>query len=221
MNNIICCKWGQLYGPEFVNRLYAMVYRNLSRPFRFICLTDDTTGLRNEVETFPIEPHLKGWWPKVQYFKSPLYDVEGPVLAIDLDVIIVENIDCFFTYKPNRFVMREDFAGYHNSSCVMRFEANKYPHIYNRFNGNLDVFIHGGVKNFKSGGPRKKYWGDQVWISEQAGKDVVLWPKEWVTKHHRWVKGKEKGKIVMWTGYQKDQRMCYDKIKHIWHDGLK
>lgn len=224
MNNIICCKWGTLYGPEFVNNLYAMCYRNLTQPFRFICLTDDPTNIRKEVETFPIEPHLKGWWPKVQYFKSPLYNIEGPVLALDLDILIVDNIDCFFSFKPEQFVMKKDF--WHPSSCVMRFEANSHPHIYDKFDAKkLDVFLHNGEPGFKSGGRVKKYWGDQVWISEQAGvKKVTLWPNDWIIKwKHKWTMHQTDqypGKILVWAGHMKDQRMVCDKIKHIWHPGL-
>ena len=43
--HILCMKWGTKYGPEYVNRLYAMVRRHLSGDFRFVCLTDDSTCL--------------------------------------------------------------------------------------------------------------------------------------------------------------------------------
>jgi hypothetical protein len=52
--HILCMKWGTKYGPEYVNRLYAMVRRHLSGDFRFVCLTDSTEGIRSEVECFPI-----------------------------------------------------------------------------------------------------------------------------------------------------------------------
>ena len=51
--NVLCLKWGTYYGPEYVNRLYAGVRRNLKRPFRFVCVTDNPAGLRPEVETVP------------------------------------------------------------------------------------------------------------------------------------------------------------------------
>jgi hypothetical protein len=31
LRNVICMKWGTKYGPEYVNRLYAMVRRHLTR----------------------------------------------------------------------------------------------------------------------------------------------------------------------------------------------
>ena len=43
--NVLCLKWGDRYPAFYVNRLYAAVKRNLRRPFRFVCVTDDPTGL--------------------------------------------------------------------------------------------------------------------------------------------------------------------------------
>ena len=47
-------KWGTKYGPEYVNRLYAMVRRHLRGDFRFVCLTDRSDGMRSEVQCLPI-----------------------------------------------------------------------------------------------------------------------------------------------------------------------
>ena len=46
--HIVCMKWGTKYGPEYVNRLYAMVRRHLRGDFHFVCLTDDAKGIRAE-----------------------------------------------------------------------------------------------------------------------------------------------------------------------------
>jgi len=64
-------KWATVYPAEDVNRLYRMVRCNVTGAPRFICFTDDKTGLRDEVESFPI-PELgfeipsdvPGKWPK-------------------------------------------------------------------------------------------------------------------------------------------------------------
>ena len=42
----IAIKWGKKYGPEYLNRLYGMVARNINPPFEFFCLTDDSAGIR-------------------------------------------------------------------------------------------------------------------------------------------------------------------------------
>ena len=54
--NVICLKFGDYYSPEYINKLYRGVKRNLSRPFRFICVTEKPEGILPEVETilFPL-----------------------------------------------------------------------------------------------------------------------------------------------------------------------
>ncbi|MGY9004116.1 MAG: hypothetical protein ACKVIF_13135, partial [Rhodospirillales bacterium] len=52
--NVICMKWGNKFPPIYVNRLYAMVSRNLNSPFRFVCFTEDGDGIREEVEIQPL-----------------------------------------------------------------------------------------------------------------------------------------------------------------------
>jgi hypothetical protein len=47
-------KWGDKFPSEYVNRLYAMVNRNLSIPFRFVCFTENDSGIRNE--SFALQP---------------------------------------------------------------------------------------------------------------------------------------------------------------------
>ena len=48
VKQIICIKWGQKFGPEFVNRLHGMISRNITPPFRLYCFTDDGAGLNRE-----------------------------------------------------------------------------------------------------------------------------------------------------------------------------
>ena len=71
MKQVICINWGTKYGPPFINRLYAMVARNITPPFRFTCFTDNTAGIRPEVDCQPLPeiaveiPKTKrGIWPK-------------------------------------------------------------------------------------------------------------------------------------------------------------
>ena len=113
--NVITIKWGKRYGPEYVNRLYGCVKRNLSHEFRFVCFTDDAEYIRPEVETYPIPNGINpsaiahfSHGKKQQLFHSGVGDLIGPTLYFDLDVIIVDSIDCFFDFKPGEFcVCRE------------------------------------------------------------------------------------------------------------------
>jgi len=168
MVNVVCVKWGSKYGPEYVNILQAMVKRHLSLPHRFICFTDDKTGLNPDVETFPLtETYLEGWWHKLTLFKSDLFGLTGRTLYMDLDVVIIDSIDCFFNDYDDRFVIIKDWNSndrftFWNSS-VFSYDIGKLSFVW-------DNFSKERVKQF--GG------GDQIWISRQIP-DATTWPKTW------------------------------------------
>ena len=84
MATILCMKWGTKYGPEYVNRLHSMVRRHLTIPHRFVCLTDNRTGLNEGIETFSI-PSLElpagapeRGWTKLVSFSPALTAPGGP-----------------------------------------------------------------------------------------------------------------------------------------------
>lgn len=105
--HILCMKWGTKYGPEYVNRLYAMVRRHLLSGFRFTCLTDDPRGIRSEVECQPIpaldlpEGIPERGWNKLAAFSADLYGLRGTALFLDLDVVIVGGLDPFFDHPAS------------------------------------------------------------------------------------------------------------------------
>lgn len=69
---LVCMKWGNKYGSEYVNRLYAAAKIHITGEFSFACLTDDSSGLDPAILTYPI-PELgcsapsntRGKWQKV------------------------------------------------------------------------------------------------------------------------------------------------------------
>ncbi len=117
--NVLCIKWGKKYGPEYVNKLHNMVGRNLKRPFRFVCLTDDAAGIDPQIEVKPIPAigfdefdQRKPWtfahgWLKLTSFAFPLYDLQGRTLFLDLDIVILDSLDPFFDQKGDFVVIKE------------------------------------------------------------------------------------------------------------------
>ena len=103
--NVVCFKWGQMYGAEYVNKLFRMVQRNLSYEFRFVCFTDDASGLLPQIDSQPLpdfpEPSLRyqkicAAWRKLALFKIGLADLRGKTLFLDLDVVLMGALDSFF-----------------------------------------------------------------------------------------------------------------------------
>ena len=98
--NFACVCYGDKYPVEYVQKLYNMVTRNTTLHINFFVFTDHVKmqkmldGGRLYVKQFP-EHDLEGWWNKMQLF-HPSVDLPGTTLYMDLDVVITENIDCFF-----------------------------------------------------------------------------------------------------------------------------
>ena len=113
VKQVVCIRWGTRYGPEYVNRLYAMVARNITPPFTFTCITDDMQGVRREVGQIPL-PELgcdmptgvTGIWGKSRLWCERLGDLRGPVLFLDLDVVVMGNLDGFFSHgEPDDVIL--------------------------------------------------------------------------------------------------------------------
>lgn len=68
--NVVCLKWGVLYGPEYVNKILAGVQRHSSRPFDFYCMTENSTGLNEKIKIIPLLEDWKGWWGKATLFSK-------------------------------------------------------------------------------------------------------------------------------------------------------
>lgn len=106
--NIVCMKWGTKYGNDYVNRLYNMVSRNMTRPFRFVCYTDNKEGINPAVEVYDHPPfeaaslQTMGAYRKKTLCRADLAPFkEGErFLYLDLDLVIMDNIDAVFDYKP-------------------------------------------------------------------------------------------------------------------------
>ena len=90
MINIVCVlRFGGKvgYDASWVEKLHNSVKRNISIPFKFICLSDC------EVPCDRIELDMTddGFWSKMQLFKPGQFI--GPVLYIDLDTVVCNTID--------------------------------------------------------------------------------------------------------------------------------
>ena len=91
----IAIRWGKKYGPEYLNRLYGMVARNINPPFEFFCLTDDSAGIRPEVTCLPLPDlgcelptNTKGIWGKSRLWSPDLGGPTGALLFLDLDIVV-------------------------------------------------------------------------------------------------------------------------------------
>ena len=172
--NIVCMKWGDRYGPYWVNRLYGMVMRNTSWHVRFVCFTDDSEGIRNEVECQPMpevrfDRSLGKYWPKLGLMREDLGGLNGMTLFLDLDIVIIDCIDELFTFEGRFCIIKEwkdPHLGYGNSS-VVRFFIGHERAVLDRFYATPEQEI---IDVYDS--------KEQNFLTK-AVDEVTFWPAEW------------------------------------------
>jgi hypothetical protein len=173
-------KWGTCYGPEYVNILYGMIARNITGAFDLFCFTDDSTGVRREVNCLPLPPlgceipkDVPGKWPKVALWSKDLFQLKGTGLFIDLDSVIVGNIDDYFTYgQPEEVITARNwvrFFGHHGQTSVFRFPIGGHSYL---------------LENLRASSVEisRKYRFEQNYVTAGVAGGVKFWPEAW-TKH--------------------------------------
>ncbi|MBS1247055.1 MAG: hypothetical protein H6R47_1254 [Proteobacteria bacterium] len=182
MKQVLCIKWGKRYGPEYVNRIYAMVKRNITPPFRVICFTDDSTGIREEVLCHGL-PELgcerptnaPGKWPKAALWNKDLFGLEGVALFVDLDVVITGDLDGFFSFgSPDDVVLARNWVKpleRLGQTSIFRFPIGKHHYL-------LDDFRKDPA------GIAGHYQFEQRYVTQCVKGGVKFWPHGWV-RHFR------------------------------------
>lgn len=179
---VLCMKWGHKYGPEYVNRLYAMVRRHLSGDFTFVCLTDDRSGIRSEVVCHPI-PSLdlpqgipERGWTKITTFSADLteqYGLSGAALFLDIDIVIVGSLDAFFEapLSQGEIHIIHDYKRpwrITGNSSVYLFEMGAHTEVLRYFRTHFEAI-------------RKQFRNEQAYLSDfihQKG-GLRYWPQSW------------------------------------------
>ncbi|MFC6634624.1 glycosyl transferase [Microbulbifer taiwanensis] len=181
--NVICMKWGDKYGPEYVNRLYRQVSRWLRLPHRFVCLTDKVDGLLDGIETLPIpDLGIEGrlgntTWRKLGVFSNRLGNLEGPALFLDLDIVVCSDLTRFFAYQPDHICIIHNWISPHKTllrprpeignSSVFRFPANECSYIVEHFQAEKEQAL-------------QQWWPPQTYLTERIRDRMAYWPDSWV-----------------------------------------
>jgi len=216
MIDIVTFKWNQegfrnKYTAEHVNRLAEMVKRNTTLPYRFVCVTDDPKGIREDVHV------IKLWEnPAPQYgtLKRPncfarlkMFAEEAKaqfherIVWMDLDALILGNID---------HILRErsDFRIWYVDGEISLCNGSLVSH---RLGTRTDLWTKFNPKNVH---PEEGYQNttghigsDQAWIAQNLRPDDLKWGKiDGVYSYRCHIRGKPlppDAKIVFFHGDDK------------------
>jgi hypothetical protein len=177
MLNVLCLKYGTKYSADYVNKLYNMTQRHLTIPHRFVCFTEDSTGLDANIETrsLPYDSSIKGWWWKTYLFKADHFSSGDFNLFFDLDIVIVNNIDKLVNYAGT-FLGFEDPGKIYSrtsklNSSVMRWRSGEYSNIWETYLADRRQ-AHG-------------LHGDQDWIWRLHHSNITFYPDKWI-QSYKW-----------------------------------
>lgn len=152
MLSVVCWKWKPEPGAKHqwkregfsafhVNVLRAAVERNLSVPYRFVCVTDDSKGFHSSIEVVNINRHfgefrdLGGCYRRLKAFDqvTALTCFGSKFVSLDLDVVVTGSLDELFRFDDFRiwedpYKRRTPYCG---SLWAMRSGAREY--VYSDF----------------------------------------------------------------------------------------
>jgi hypothetical protein len=185
VRQFICAKWGNKYPATEVNRLYRALQRVSAGPFTLHCVTDDPEGILPEVRVLPI-PDLpvigntitNRGWRKLSLFSPDIRAcLSGPVLYLDLDVILLKTLDHFFL-PDTPFAVIKDYKRFRwrnfrtGNTSVFLFHADRDYGVYDRL-----------VDQGES--VRQRFRNEQEFLTDVMWRNGMLkyWPSAWCASY--------------------------------------
>lgn len=117
---VVCVKAKPDYDHRYVNRLYRAVQKHLPIPHKFVCLTDDASGIACTTRGLPAG--IGGWWAKLAMFREGLFD--GRVIYFDLDTVICDDISFMAEFTGDFAILRDFYRPEGYGSGVMVWNTN-------------------------------------------------------------------------------------------------
>lgn len=123
--DVLCVNVGESFGDIYVERLFNMLGRNVSRPFKLTCYTDRVRKLDSQIEQVDISGWgLQGTLPKLRLFDRESNPRER-FLYLDVTLVIKRPLDpiierCESAGKP--MLLLQDWFYDCVNSCVMWIE---------------------------------------------------------------------------------------------------
>ena len=160
-----CVIHGDAYPWQYVENLYGMLCDNSANGVRLHVYTEADRAvpapmIHHALTPWPgIAGPRRAWWYKMQMFNADYF--QGPVLYLDLDVVITGSIDWVWELDQRNFWAVHDFRRLWKSefrginSSVMFWDTRQHDYIWKKFiSQDLDLVI-------------RRYRGDQDFLTAE------------------------------------------------------
>lgn len=184
----LCFKWGKGYPSKYTNILFRALSDIMETPFRFVCVTDDATGLAEGIETRDFPPFAmdradwaRGMWAKLTAFAPGLVPEGTPVIMVDVDVVVLRDLTPLFD------IVR-DQGGLHIIREIPDTLPRLFPNAFGKdllSNSSVVGFVAGEQTHLYTASKDKSYdqirefRNDQNYIHGHA-KNRHSWPIGWM-----------------------------------------
>lgn len=175
-----CVLHGISYDQVYVSKLLGMLRRHISHQVRLHVFTESDRDIDLDIIRHDLEPWQvrRGWWYKMQMF-DPAHGI-GPMLYLDLDVVIIGSLDWIFELDPATFWIVRDFKSLWKplsqgcNSSVMYWDPGQWSKIWEKF-------CNDGIEKVT-----QKYKGDQDYLDSVLSPPTMqFFPRENI-KSWRW-----------------------------------
>lgn len=170
MFRVVTVKVGDAYNSDYVNKMYSMLKRHLKLDFEMWCITDDLTGIDENIICAWPPMKLSGCWNKLAIFQFFNKASGDPVLYLDLDQVITDDITdliCPYIGSPQMVCYADhiEWMGCKFGSALMMFQPCDFYYIWDEFLANYDKAI-------------QTQGGDQVYINTLINPDYIIYINE-------------------------------------------
>ena len=185
-----------MYTPDYVDKLYNSLKRNITRDFEFYCISENPNVKADKV--FPLSQSLiKRHWHKLRFFDPKLIGAskDDEIIIMDIDQVIMQNIDELVNYP----VEKNEIISYDKWWKSKYYLEAGFSHCtlnggWYKFRGDSLKFIADDYKldpeerqlrYYNNGTVHFKYYGEQNYVEDTCKENnikITLMPGEWVGK---------------------------------------
>lgn len=167
---IVLWKWGSKFSVDHVHRARNMLARHLHMPHEVVCVTDDPSGIDNDIRTIPLWSDLRHYGRclvRLKAFHPSMAEVIGPRFAwMDLDMVITDDVTPIFSRTEDFVISGVELRPQPYNGSLVLMTAGCRERVFRTFN--YDHLVR-ERRRLNYGG------SDQAWIAIALGPHEATW----------------------------------------------
>jgi hypothetical protein len=163
MKIVTVLKTSDSFKKEYVDLIYEQC-KKFAPSHEFVCISNDkrVPGYKQMINDFP------RWWPKVEMF-----NIQGPVLYLDIDTVIVKNISTLIQEASKyEFVCLRDF---YKERLKLERTIGSGVMFWNKDMSYLYQKFMRDPNRHMAECTTSRWWGDQGFIEKHHREKPVFW----------------------------------------------